>query len=1151
MRNKSVLFRKGTIKAALPILFFAALALSAAGLNLLEKPKAAYAATPAEGFDISWYGSGSASAFTISTAEQMAGFAMLSNSVTAFLNKTVTLTADIDLSAYGAEYDGGKGWTPVGSRSSYFFRGAFDGNNKKITGLYINNENAGTNTGLFGTVTVDGVVKNLSVSGDIRVSSSINICAGGIAGYLNSLGGSITNCSFTGTVTGTNISQVGGIAGASYGSIKNCYFNGAVSGGGSYIGGIVGDFNRTNATDTSGISDCYSAGSVYGGSFNVGGIVGYTSAPVSRCYSVSSVDGNAYVGGIAGNCNTTGTTIANCAALNLSVRARNFDAGRILGYNPFGLSLSQNVAWNAMTVRTGAANKSIDSGPATSDGSNYTSADINAGVGTIGGRFVTGWNYTAGKLPGFGKPIGMAGHLVVPGTSSAFDGGAGTSASPYEISRADQLAWLATVVNDGTHASYNYTYKLTGSIDLSGYGKNALFNSGKGWLPIGINRQFRGVFNGGGNKISGLYINDSLLDAALFGCTDGAAISNLGVTGADINNNNAGASSTAGVLAGYAINSSIKSCYVTGAVRGRGGDAYVSGFSGAIGGVAGGVATSAGVISDCYSSAEISGVNDYAGGIAGYNAGSITNCYSTGAVSGRDYVGGIAGFVSYNATVGKVTNCAALNPNVKSNPGVNAGRVAGNGGGALAGNRAFNNLRNNSGGTGWSHEGAADIDGSDASNTIVFGVSFWTSASNWNSAAWDEASWTFENYRLPVLNGAGKGQTGVAGEHIKFNIGSYYMSASPSSYAYTGGVIYPSDINIPQYHTLPKSCYDIVITSGGVNPGTAYAKVTVKDNSNFSNPIPSVVSYTITAASGAALSAPALLSKTATSITVNAVAAPSNGQTVEYARNTANSAPGSGWQSGTTFTGLIPGTTYYIFARAASSNTYNAGTVSPALTVTTAAAPTVTTEELPGGTVGTAYSQTLAASGDGGITWSLETGKLPDGLTLGGNGNVSGTPLKAGAFDFTVKAVNGAGSNTKAFAITVAAAAGAAVSAPALISKTANSVTVSVSSALVSGQAVEYAISTSGAAPAEESAWSVSFNFTELDADTTYYIFARAAADADHGAGAVSAALEVTTGSAPLSPVAVAAVAAAATAVVLIAVYLIFRLAVKKKKRPE
>ena len=88
-------------------------------------------------------------------------------------------------------------------------------------------------------------------------------------------------------------------------------------------------------------------------------------------------------------------------------------------------------------------------------------------------------------------------------------------------------------------------------------------------------------------------------------------------------------------------------------------------------------------------------------------------------------------------------------------------------------------------------------------------------------------------------------------------------------------------------------------------------------------------------AAGAEVSAPTLASATHNSITVNAVASPSNGQPVEYDRNSSNTAPSTGWQDGLTFSGLSPSTTYYIFARSKENATHNAGTASAGLSVTT------------------------------------------------------------------------------------------------------------------------------------------------------------------------------------------------------------------------
>jgi hypothetical protein len=81
--------------------------------------------------------------------------------------------------------------------------------------------------------------------------------------------------------------------------------------------------------------------------------------------------------------------------------------------------------------------------------------------------------------------------------------------------------------------------------------------------------------------------------------------------------------------------------------------------------------------------------------------------------------------------------------------------------------------------------------------------------------------------------------------------------------------------------------------------------------------------------------------------------------------------------------------------------------------------PAITTETLPNGEIGVLYNQTLTATGDTPITWSLQSGNLPTGLELSTNGVISGTPTSTGTFSFTVKATNNAGSDTKAFTITI------------------------------------------------------------------------------------------------------------------------------------
>ena len=85
--------------------------------------------------------------------------------------------------------------------------------------------------------------------------------------------------------------------------------------------------------------------------------------------------------------------------------------------------------------------------------------------------------------------------------------------------------------------------------------------------------------------------------------------------------------------------------------------------------------------------------------------------------------------------------------------------------------------------------------------------------------------------------------------------------------------------------------------------------------------------------------------------------------------------------------------------------------------------PTITTTTLPGGTVGVAYNQTLAATGDAPITWAVTTGSLPAGLSLNADtGAITGTPTTADSVTFTVTASNDAGTDTQELTIVIAPA---------------------------------------------------------------------------------------------------------------------------------
>jgi hypothetical protein len=82
---------------------------------------------------------------------------------------------------------------------------------------------------------------------------------------------------------------------------------------------------------------------------------------------------------------------------------------------------------------------------------------------------------------------------------------------------------------------------------------------------------------------------------------------------------------------------------------------------------------------------------------------------------------------------------------------------------------------------------------------------------------------------------------------------------------------------------------------------------------------------------------------------------------------------------------------------------------------------TITTDSLPNGTAGSAYSQAVAATG--GIppyTWTVPPGALQSGLALSAAGLLSGTPTQGGTFNFTLRVTDASGSfTTKGFTLTV------------------------------------------------------------------------------------------------------------------------------------
>lgn len=90
-------------------------------------------------------------------------------------------------------------------------------------------------------------------------------------------------------------------------------------------------------------------------------------------------------------------------------------------------------------------------------------------------------------------------------------------------------------------------------------------------------------------------------------------------------------------------------------------------------------------------------------------------------------------------------------------------------------------------------------------------------------------------------------------------------------------------------------------------------------------------------------------------------------------------------------------------------------------TITAPSNLSVSSAGLNSGTVGIPYSDTVSATGGtGAFTWAVAGGALPEGLALSSAGTLSGTPTKAGTFEFTARATDPTGgSATGAFTVRI------------------------------------------------------------------------------------------------------------------------------------
>ena len=106
--------------------------------------------------------------------------------------------------------------------------------------------------------------------------------------------------------------------------------------------------------------------------------------------------------------------------------------------------------------------------------------------------------------------------------------------------------------------------------------------------------------------------------------------------------------------------------------------------------------------------------------------------------------------------------------------------------------------------------------------------------------------------------------------------------------------------------------------------------------------------------------------------------------------------------------GVVPDDRAGSFTVTVTAKDTTGATGSASFTWTVTPAPLeVTTTSLPGATLGSAYSATLAATGGTPpYSWSVTSGSLPPGLSLSSSGTISGTPAEAGTYSLTIQAAD-------------------------------------------------------------------------------------------------------------------------------------------------
>ena len=241
--------------------------------------------------------------------------------------------------------------------------------------------------------------------------------------------------------------------------------------------------------------------------------------------------------------------------------------------------------------------------------------------------------------------------------------GNGTEAEPFILKTADHLAWFRDYVNVGKVSACAKIADEVEVIDMSSVCHEADAEKQVAefsWTPIGNSKKYQGTFDGNGKTIRNLYINSTIRYKGFFGRAADCRIKNITFDNAKVKGND---NCSTGILAGYAgscVIENIKtteSCSVegkeeTGGIAGSANGnisncenhAIVNGLN-SVGGIVGICFDSENSITSCANYGEITGTEDFVGGIIGYfGEGSLQNSANNGNISGNARVGNLIGY---------------------------------------------------------------------------------------------------------------------------------------------------------------------------------------------------------------------------------------------------------------------------------------------------------------------------------------------------------------------------------------------------------------------------------------------------------------------------------------------------------------------------